>query len=102
MSQNRWNTLIVIASALLLAACSGPRVMMPTPNEALDDDTSAYQALHPELKSTQVPVFYVTDRAPEKDDKGNLVYGYGRSPSLAFGTTVVDIGEDMSWEELLQ
>jgi len=102
LSQNRWNTLIVITSAILLSACSSTRVMMPTPNEALDDDTSAYHELHPDLKSTQVPVFYITDRVREKDDKGNLVYGYGRSPSLAFGTTMVDIGENMSWEELLE
>jgi len=100
-TQVLWRVCFIISITLLLAACSGPRVMMPTPNEALDDDTSAYQALHPDLKSTQVPVFYVTDRVPEKDDKGNLVYGYQRSPSLAFGTTVVDIGEDMSWDDLL-
>jgi len=100
-TQVLWRVCFIISTTLLLAACSGPRVMMPTPNEALDDDTSAYQALHPDLKSTQVPVFYVTDRVPEKDDKGNLVYGYQRSPSLAFGTTVVDIGEDMSWDDLL-
>ena len=100
-TQVLWRVCFIISITLLLAACSGPRVMMPTPNEALDDDTSAYQALHPDLKSTQVPVFYVTDRVPEKDDKGNLVYGYARSPSVAFGTTVVDIGEDMSWDDLL-
>ena len=46
-------------------------------------------------------MFYVTDRAPEKDENGKLVYGYGRSASLAFGSTVVDLGEDISWEQLL-
>jgi hypothetical protein len=33
---------------------------------------------------------------------GQLEYGYGRSSSLAFGTTVVDLGEDISWEDLVQ
>jgi esterase/lipase superfamily enzyme len=39
---------------------------------------------------------------PEKDENGNLKYGYERSASLAFGTAVVDLGEDISWEELLE
>ena len=102
MSQNRWNTLIVIAIAMLLAACSGQRVLMPTPNEALGKDTAHYDNLHPELKSTKVPMFYVTDRIPKKDKNGNLDYGYGRSPSLAFGKTVVDLGQKLSWEDLLE
>jgi esterase/lipase superfamily enzyme len=31
-----------------------------------------------------------------------LEYGYERSASLAFGSTVVDLGEDISWEQLLE
>jgi esterase/lipase superfamily enzyme len=78
------------------------RVMMPTPNEAVGKDTVHYDSLHPELKSTRVPLFYITDRKPEKDENGNLDYGYERSPSLAFGKTVVDLGQELSWEDLLE
>jgi hypothetical protein len=87
---------------LLLTACSGQRVMMPTPNEAVGKDTTHYENLNPELKSTEVPLFYITDRVPEKDGNGNLEYGYGRSPSLAFGKTVVDLGQDLSCVDLLE
>jgi esterase/lipase superfamily enzyme len=94
--------LLLIGTTLLLAACSGPRVMMPTPNFEVDNDTSIYDDINPEFKSTEVPLFYLTDRAPERDENGNLKYGYRRSSSLAFGTTVVDLGENISWEQLLE
>jgi esterase/lipase superfamily enzyme len=95
-------TWLVFTSVLLLAACSGQRVMMPTPNVFVDSDTDIYSGLHQDLKSTEVPLFYVTDRQPERDENGNLKYGYERSASLAFGSAVVDLGEDISWAELLE
>ena len=100
--KDRRLNLAVMAMGLLLWGCSGARLMMPTPNVYLNDELEFFQDLAPELKSTQVKLFYMTDRKPEKDNKGTLRYGYGRSSSLAFGTTVVDLGRDMTWEELLQ
>ena len=76
--------------------------MIPTPNIHVGDtDHEIYTGLPDELKSNEVPLFYITDRVPEKDEKGKLKYGYKRSPSLAFGSTVVNLGEEVSWEELL-
>jgi esterase/lipase superfamily enzyme len=98
----QWRTFLLIISILLLAACSGQRVMMPTPNIEVNPEKDQYADLHPDLKSTEVPLFYVTDREPERDENGNLEYGYARSHSVAFGTTVVDLGEDISWEELVE
>jgi esterase/lipase superfamily enzyme len=102
LNKLQWRTCLFIGLILLLAACSGQRVMMPTPNIEVNPEKDHYADLHPELKSTEVPLFYITDRVPEKDENGNLKYGYGRSPSLAFGKTVVDLGQDISWEELVQ
>jgi esterase/lipase superfamily enzyme len=102
MMHNRPRTWLVFTFALLLAACSGQRVMMHTPKVYVDSDTDIYSGLHQDLKSTEVPLFYITDRQPEKDKNGNLEYGYQRSASLAFGSTVVDLGEDISWEQLLE
>jgi esterase/lipase superfamily enzyme len=101
MMHNRPHTWLVFTFALLLAACSGQRVMMPTPNVYVDSGTNVYAGLHQNLKSTEVPLFYITDRQPEKDENGNLKYGFERSASLAFGSTVVDLGEDITWEQLL-
>ena len=91
----------IVVLALVLTACAGVRVLMPTPNVHLDPSRDFYGGLDRELMSTEVPLFYVTDRVPETDDEGGLQYGYERSPSLAFGSAVVDLGRDISWEGLL-
>lgn len=92
----------LLGLALLLTGCSGPRLLMPAPNVHLDATADFYQDVAPQLKSTEVPLFYITDRAPEQGKDGTLRYGYGRSASLAFGSTVVDLGVDITWEELLE
>ena len=102
LSLNRKLIVSLVCLALLLVGCSGARKMMPTPNVHLDENRDFYGDLHPRLKSTEVPLFFVTDRAPEQDEQGNLRYGYGRSNSLAFGSAVVDLGRDITWEELLE
>jgi len=92
----------LIAFVFILTACAGPRVMMPTPNVYLDPTRDVYTGLPEELQSTEVPLFYVTDRAPEEDEEGGVRYGYERSASLGFGSAVVDLGVDITWEELLE
>ena len=91
-----------LGSSLLITGCTGARLMMPTPNVYLDSEHDHYADLPPELKDTEVSMLYITDRTPEQDEKGNLRYGYGRSNSLAFGETVVDLGVDITWEQLLE
>ena len=47
----------------------------------------------------------MTDRKPEGDgenDPGDVEYGYGRSFSVAVGSCVVEIGNGVSWEELVK
>lgn len=112
LENHTWGTVMIIrhlcigmfiSVILVLTGCSGPRVLMPTPNVYVgEEDHEIHTGLPDELKSTEVPLLYVTDRVPEKDENGNLKYGYLRSPSQAFGSTVVDLGEDISWEQLLQ
>jgi hypothetical protein len=51
---------------LLGTACAGGRVMMPTPNLHLDRSRDFYGELHRDLKSTEVPLYYITDRQPAR------------------------------------
>jgi len=74
---------------------------MPTPNVYVETERDVYADLAAPLKTNEVPIFYITDRTPEQDDEGKLRYGYGRSGSLAFGSTVVDLGVDITWDELV-
>ncbi len=99
---NRIRCYLLFGLVLLLAGCAGPRLMMPTPNLYLDESRDMYGDLPDPLRSTEVRLFYITDRVPEKDEEGNLRYGYGRSPSLAFGTAIVDLGVDITWKDLLE
>ena len=97
-SRFSWRVVPAIGLALLLVACSGQRVLMPTPNVQLGSDYDIFTGIPEQLKTTEIPLFYVTDRQPIKDKNGNLEYSYLRSNSLAFGSTVVDLGEDLTWE----
>ena len=102
MTPNLPGRLVVLAASLaLLSACSSQRSLMPTPNlytapgapELFDD------ALPDSLKSSDLDILFVTDRAPETVE-GVFGYGYGRSQSLAFGTATVSVEPALSWDEL--
>ena len=92
----------ILACVLLIAGCAESRKLMPTPNLYTDETATLFEALPQEYASTQVELIYVTDRAPETDEAGNLRYGYNRSNSLAVGTTVVDLGQNATWEDLVK
>jgi esterase/lipase superfamily enzyme len=94
--------LVLLSLSLLLIGCSSTRLMMPTPNLYIDSKTDPYLDLPDELKNSEVELFYLTDRLPEQDGEAGLRYGYGRSRSMALGTAVVDLGVDMTWDDLLQ
>jgi esterase/lipase superfamily enzyme len=98
----RWLGLCLISLALLLAGCSGQRLLMTTPNLHLETQRDFFGPLDPGLKTTEVPLFFITDRAPERDEAGNLRYGSGRSGSVAFGKVRVELGRDVGWEGLVE
>jgi esterase/lipase superfamily enzyme len=52
------------------------------------------------LRTAEVDVLYVTDRTPQPTEDGRPRYGIGRSASIAFGSAVVHIGDNTSWEQL--
>ena len=92
----------ILACVLLIAGCAESRNLMPTPNLYTDETVTLFEALPAEYTSPLVELIYVTDRAQETDEAGNLRYGYNRSNSLAIGTTVVNLGQNATWEELVE
>ncbi len=93
---------LILIGILLISGCAESRKLMPTPNLYTDEKAMLFEALPEEYASTLVELIYVTDRVPETDESGNLRYGYGRSNSLAVGTTVVDLGKNATWEDLVE
>ena len=95
------NPLLFLACITLVSGCAESRQLMPTPSLYADEKAPLFGELVPEFTSTKVELMYVTDRAPEMDEEGNLTYGFNRSNSLAVGTTVVDLGQNATWDELV-
>ncbi len=93
---------LILICILLISGCAESRKLMPTPNLYTDEKVTLFEVLPPEYASTLVELIYVTDRGPETDEDGNLRYGYNRSNSLAMGTTVVDLGQNATWEDLVE
>lgn len=95
-------TWLFVSAVLAITGCSTQRAMMPTPNVHLEAENDYFSEVPSALKNTEVPLFYITDRAPEQEADESPKYGYGRSESMAFGKAVVDLGSEISWDELLE
>lgn len=75
--------------------------MMAAPNLYATAHQPLFADLAPALRTAQMDLLYVTDRVPHRDPSGALTYGYERSSSAAWGSAVVEVGDEMSWEELV-
>lgn len=74
---------------------------MPSPN--LYQGANApdlFTDLPGELESNEMDLLYVTDREPGRGEDGQLVYGFERSHSLAFGSAIVAIEPEMAWDQV--
>lgn len=92
-------------ACLLLAiglgsGCVTP-LLMPTPNLYSRTSDNPFAEVSPAFRTNTVKLLYLTDRAPEGTPGKDSHYGFRRSLSLAFGTTTVRIGTDLSWDELV-
>ena len=96
------NSAAVLFLTLLLVGCSSTPKLMPTPNIYADGGSYPELSVPPALKSNEVDLLFVTDRAPETTTDGTLEYGAGRSASVGFGSAIVEIGNDLSWQELVE
>ncbi|WP_428356161.1 alpha/beta hydrolase [Methyloprofundus sp.] len=87
---------------LLLVGCSSAPTLMPAPNIYTDGGSYPEANVPADLKSNKVDLLYVTDRKPEATDNNTLEYGTGRSASVGFGSAIVEIGNNLSWQELVE
>jgi esterase/lipase superfamily enzyme len=91
--------LLITVSA---GGCGGPRLLMPTPNLYVDAAKDPFASVPEPLRKSTVDLLYVTDRAPETSTDGRISYTAGRSPSMAFGSCAVEIGEGLDWAALCE
>jgi esterase/lipase superfamily enzyme len=96
------NPVALLFLGLLLAGCSSTPKLMPTPNIYADGGGYPESSVPSGLKSNKVDLLFVTDRAPEMTVDGTLEYGTARSASAGFGSAIVEIGNDLTWQELVE
>lgn len=91
--------LCLIAAVLHLSGCA--RTMMLPPELYTKGESEAFVDLDPALASSLIDIVYLTDRKIELGEGDEFGYGADRSPSLAFGKASVEIGEGLSWGEIV-
>ncbi len=92
--------IVVVIFTLGLGGCQAQ--LMPTPNLYVKSGPASFAKVVPEFQSNTVDILYVTDRKPEKPRKGQPRYGFGRSDSAAYGSCIVEIGNEVSWTTLVE
>jgi esterase/lipase superfamily enzyme len=96
------NSVAALFLILLLVGCSSVPKLMPTPNIYADKGSYPESSVPPGLKSNKVDLLFITDRAPKATDNGMLEYGTERSASVGFGSAIVEIGDELTWQELVE
>lgn len=102
--QSSYNVIVRVGLCLglvMLSACVSAPALMPTPNIYTQAGHYAVENVNSAYQNNRADVLYVTDRAANTNEKDGLIYGADRSPSVAFGSTQVQIGKDVPWHELV-
>lgn len=96
-----WRALLALALAAgLLGGCA--RTLIPTPY-VMEGEAGrrVFERIDPSLRTTDIPVLYVTDRAIDRETETGPRYGYGRSPDVTFGVATVSVSPAVTWEEFV-
>ncbi len=98
-SLHRW--ILSCLAALALGGCTPG--MIPTPYVMVGEGgRKAFAEVSPELRTPEIPVLYVTDRAVDRVEERGPRYGYKRSASVAFGVATVSYSPAPTWDELVE
>lgn len=92
---------VFLVSIASLSACSTTYYLPKPPNIYTADAPYPHSDINPERQSADNKIIYVTDRIPVTKD-GEKDFGSERSGKLRFGTADVVIGENKSWDDLVQ
>jgi len=102
-----WLTLVgvlIFGIVLLFGVRSGGKPeLVPTPNIYVESEVNPFADVPVEFRNNRVDVLYVTDRRRvDGEANGMVAYDYRRSPSLAFGSAVIQYGDNVTWDELVK
>jgi esterase/lipase superfamily enzyme len=94
--------LFLLGSVILLAGCQSTTPLMPTPNLYAWNEADPFSDVPPALQNNHVDVLYLTDRCMQPRPNGDTEYGHARSRSVAYGVAEVNIGKNVSWDDLVK
>lgn len=96
------NSVVALFFTLLLFGCSSTPKLMPTPNIYTNGGSYPDWGVPHVLQNNEIDLLYVTDREPLTTGNDTIEYGTERSASVGFGSAIVKIGNDLSWQELVE
>ncbi len=75
---------------------------MKTPNLIRDAKNDPFAQVPEPLRTSEISVLFATDRFPEqKSSNSSVSFGADRSSHLHVGRCILTVGDDLSWEELV-
>jgi len=99
----RWIAPVAFVGFILSGCATTSHPMMPTP--ALYAGPEARTLFTDPLVDDRKPpldLLFITDRRPAKSPDEDAPYTAERSRSIAFGSTTIEFGEDISWDLLVK
>jgi esterase/lipase superfamily enzyme len=95
-----WWFIVIAANTLVLTGCATTFPMMPTPAlYAGEDAKPLFTDLSVDGRRSSLDLLFVTDREPAQQPDDSP-YSAGRSRSMAFGSTTIEFGPGLAWDEL--
>jgi hypothetical protein len=92
----------IVVMLLAVAGCSTQTALIATPTIDLGPaGVEAFAHIPAGLQTADIPMLYVADRAVEKDTIFGPKYGHGRTGKLVFGTAIVGIEPELTWQQLV-
>ena len=93
--------LAAVFATLLQSGCT-TYSMMPTPALYMGERARPlFTVIDADRRTPPLDLLYVTDRVRATNPESTLPYTSGRSRHLAFGSTVVEFGQGITWDTLV-
>ncbi|MHC5023126.1 MAG: alpha/beta hydrolase [Planctomycetota bacterium] len=92
-------TLLVLIAAIL-AGC-GRRMLVQAPFVLTHEGEAAFADTPEAFRTQDMTIFYVTDRAVERETETGPRFGYGRSRKITWGTADVRVWPATTWDNFV-
>lgn len=95
--------LFAVLALLLLAApaCSKPRLIDAPYVMRTEEARAIYESAPESVKTPDIPILYVTNRAVDRETSTGPRYGYKRAQEMSYGIARIGLSPEPTWETLV-